>query len=160
MIILQCFIPSLSYFLPSTLWFPPTQLLPKLPGGLLNVFCPFLKCCTVMLPYASQNPSLWFALPLPPHIFDPVHENPAAFCSSLRSINSEVQQRFVKVHSKLALDQFLQTLVLLALVDTFYLQSRLPKPNTLTLLYCKRKLQHISVPLPLEFLFFIGNNRM
>lgn len=75
----------------SAIYTTPTQLLPKLPGGLLNVFCPFLKCCTVMLPYASQNPSLWFALPLPPHIFDPVHENPAAFCSSLRSINSEVQ---------------------------------------------------------------------
>lgn len=58
----QRFLSSLRYFLPYTLRFPPTRLGPKLPGGLLNVFCPSLKCCAVLSTHASQNPSLWFAL--------------------------------------------------------------------------------------------------
>lgn len=62
--------------------------------GLLNVLCPFLKCCTVTSIHASQNPSLWFALLPSPHVFRHLNvymKTPAPFCSSLRSINRVVQ---------------------------------------------------------------------
>lgn len=63
-------------------------------GGLLNVLCPFLKCCTVSSSYASQIPAHYGLHFLPSsHIFwhlKRVHENPAPSCSSSRSINSEV----------------------------------------------------------------------
>lgn len=54
--------------------------LPTLPGGLLNVSCPFLKCCTVLSTYTSF--SLWFALLIfaPSFLtFNPEHKTTSSF---------------------------------------------------------------------------------
>lgn len=59
--IFQCYLSSLKLFSATyTLVYLPHDFYSNCLGGSWMYFVPFLKCCTVLSTYASQNPSLWF----------------------------------------------------------------------------------------------------